>query len=267
MRYNAEAVSSMRAGPRPILCPRPVPSAAVRIFLIHHAGGSSLLFREWLPHFPTDWEVCLLEAPGRGRMSDIAPIDTADRVTDIFLEGVLPLLDRPFVVFGHSMGALLAYELTLHLMQRGGPLPAWLGLSARGAPRPDGGSETRNRHLMPDEALRRTIAEMGGTPDEILMDPHWWQVLKPLLRNDLRLTETWRPRPATPHLTVPLSVFGGDRDVVVTPQRLAEWSEHATRYLGLHLFSGDHFYFRSKVRAFVDQIVLDARSALRDTGR
>lgn len=249
---------------RSVLRPQPVPEATRRVFLLHHAGGSHLLFRDWVRHFPADWEVCLLEAPGRGRLSDLPLIgETADLVS-FFLEDMVPLLDRPFVLFGHSMGALAGYELTHQIVASGLRKPDWLGLSARAAPRPDGGLDLRTRHLMPPAELRRSLADMGGTPREVLEDPDWWEFLEPMLRSDLRLVETWRPAPGTPVLPVPVSAFGGDRDVVVRPQRLADWGEHTTRYLGLHLYPGDHFYFRSYVKEFVDRIVSDVRKAVDD---
>ncbi|GAA3755711.1 thioesterase II family protein [Salinactinospora qingdaonensis] len=246
---------------RSLLCPHPVPAPAMRVFLLHHAGGSHLLFRDWSRYFPRDWEVCFLEAPGRGRLSHLLPRHRAADVVSFFLEDICPRLDRPFAVFGHSMGALLAYEMTLHLLGQGGPLPVWLGLSARAAPRPDGGLDVRNRHLMPPEELRRAVAEMGGTPRELLADPEWWALFEPVLRSDLRLVETWRPRPGTARIPLPVSVFGGERDVVVRPERLADWADHVEQYMGLRLYPGDHFYFHNRESLLVDQIIADIRAA------
>ncbi|CCB71978.1 Thioesterase (plasmid) [Streptantibioticus cattleyicolor NRRL 8057 = DSM 46488] len=240
-----------------MVCPRPVPDAALRIFLLHHAGGSHLAYRDWPALFPADWEVCLLEAPGRGRLADLPVLPTAEQVVTFFLEDLRPWLDRPFAVFGHSMGALLGYELTLRLMAEGLPLPVWLGLSARGAPRADGHQDVVQRHLLSDDELRRVVGAMGGTPPEVLADPGWWAMLEPLLRNDFRLAETWRPAPGTPKLPVPVTVFGGEQDIVVRPERLAEWAGHTERYLGLRLSPGDHFYFRHDTWQVVDRIVAD----------
>ena len=136
-----------------VIIPKPVPDARMRVFLFHHAGGSHLLYRDWVPHFPADLEACLVEAPGRGRLSHLDPLDDVADIVSFLLPDIRQLLDKPFILFGHSMGAMIAYELTHRLLTAGLPLPSWLGLSARAAPRPDGGLDVRNRHLMPaDEA-------------------------------------------------------------------------------------------------------------------
>ncbi|HTI26613.1 MAG TPA: alpha/beta fold hydrolase [Kutzneria sp.] len=240
-----------------VVIPQPVPDARMRVFLFHHAGGSHLLYRDWVPHFPADWEVCLVEAPGRGRLSHLDPLDDVADIVSFLLPDIRQLLDKPFILFGHSMGAMIAYELTHRLLTAGLPLPSWLGLSARAAPRPDGGLDVRNRHLMPADALRRSIADMGGTPWSVLSDPDWWAFLEPLLRADLKAVETWRPRPGTPVLPVPLSVFGGEHDVVVRPERLLAWQQRTEYFRGMHVFDGDHFYFKGRLPDFVDRIVAD----------
>ncbi|WP_409054886.1 thioesterase II family protein [Streptomyces sp. SYP-A7185] len=105
----------------------------MRLFLLHHAGGSHLLYRGCTEHFPEGWELCLLEAPGRGRSPLLLLVDDCGRLVDSLHAAIAPLLDRPFGFFGHSMGALIAYQLTRRLHERG-PLPTWLGVSAYGAP-------------------------------------------------------------------------------------------------------------------------------------
>jgi surfactin synthase thioesterase subunit len=250
-----------RSGPRPGFCPRPVPGATLRLFLFHHAGGSQLLYREWLEHFPADWEIHLLDAPGRGRLTDLPACRSAEELATCFRDEVVLAMDRPFAFFGHSMGGLAAYELTQQLASSGLPTPVWLGLSARGAPQ--AGGDGTERHLMPDAELRRHLAVMGGTPAAILDDEETWRLFAPVIRADLRLVETWRPRPGTPRLRVPLSVFGGTDDVVVSRERLAAWSEHAERFLGLHMFDGDHFYLRHRVAEMVGVIVAEIRAAIR----
>ncbi|MEU9129806.1 thioesterase domain-containing protein [Kitasatospora sp. NPDC048540] len=240
-------------------CPRPVPGAALRLFLFHHAGGSHLLYRDWVAHFPADWEIHLLDAPGRGRLTDLPACSDAGQLVDFFHDEIVLAMDRPFAFFGHSMGGLAAYELTNRLAAEGLPLPVWLGLSARGAPRPPGPSDTR--HTLPDDALRHHLAAMGGTPPEVLQDPEIWQLFGPMIRTDLRLVETWTPCEGTAPLTVPLSVFGGSDDVVVSPQRLAAWQQHARRFLGLHLFDGDHFYFRGRTAEMAALVTAQIRAA------
>ncbi len=245
-----------------VIRPRPVRDARMRVFLLHHAGGSHLVYREWHRHFPHDWEVCLVEAPGRGVLSGVAPIGDADELVTVLLDDLYPLLDRPFAFFGHSMGALLSYELTLRLMAKDMPLPVWLGLSARSGPRPDGRPDPEQRHRLPDTLLRREVAEIGGTPADVLADDEMWAMVASLLRTDLRVVETWRPRPETPDLPMPVSVFGGEHDTVTGPERLGYWRDAAPDLLGRHMFDGDHFYFTGREAAVVATVVADIRKAL-----
>ncbi|MFB7999745.1 thioesterase domain-containing protein [Streptomyces sp. NPDC056002] len=111
----------------PLIRPRPVSDPVARLFLLHHAGGSHLLYRGWAEHFPEDWELCLLEAPGRGTLQALPLIDDCDRLVDYFHAAIAPLLDRPFGFFGHSMGALIAYQLTRRLLRQGNRSPPGWG--------------------------------------------------------------------------------------------------------------------------------------------
>lgn len=245
-----------------VLCPRPVPEADLRIFLFHHAGGSHLLFREWPPLFPPNWEVCFVESPGHGRLSALPPQCDASSVASFLLRELLPWMDRRFALFGHSMGALLAYELTRRILDGGLPAPVWLGLSACGGPRPDGALDVPMRHRLSADRLRGVIARIGATPAEVLEDDDFWLLLEPLLRADYQLIETWRDAPADRPLPVPMSVFGGESDPATRPERLAAWRERSDRFLGLRTFPGDHFYFRNSLEPFVGTVVAHVRTAL-----
>ncbi|MFF3292024.1 thioesterase II family protein [Streptomyces sp. NPDC003023] len=232
----------------------------LRLFVFHHAGGSHLLYRDWPGRFPAGWDVRLVDAPGRGLLSDRPAIGDADRLVDHFLHELGPGLQGRYALFGHSMGALVAYELTRRLLDLGRRPPLWLGLSARGTPLPQG--ENSGRHLLSDAGLRRELAAMGGTPAAVLEDPELWELFAPAVRGDLRLVETWCPAPEAGPLPVPLSVFGGTRDTVAPPGRLAGWTERSTRFVGLRLFDGGHFYFQDDPSALTGQIADDIHCAL-----
>lgn len=233
----------------------------LRLFVFHHAGGSHLPYRPWSSgHFPAGWDVRAVDAPGRGLLADRQPIDDADRLVRHFLTELDTDLDGPYALFGHSMGGLVAYELTRRILAEGRTPPVWLGLSARGTPRPEG--DGTRRHLLSDELLRRELAAMGGTPAAVLEEPELWEIFAPAIRGDLRLVETWRPAPDLAPLPVPLSVFGGTRDAVAPPARLEGWAERAEHFLGLHLFDGGHFYFQPDPTALTERITEDVRRAL-----
>jgi surfactin synthase thioesterase subunit len=232
----------------------------LRLFVFHHAGGSHLLYRDWPGRFPADWEVRLVDAPGRGLLADRPAIGDAHRLVDHFLTALDAELTGPYALFGHSMGGLVAYELTRRLLAEGRTPPVWLGLSARGTPRPEG--DGTHRYLLDDAGLRRELAAMGGTPAAVLEDPEMWELFGPAIRGDLRLVETWRPAPDPVPLPVPLSVFGGTDDAVAPPARLSGWADRTEHFLGLHLFEGGHFYFQPDPAALTRRIAEDARRAL-----
>ncbi|WP_406336118.1 thioesterase II family protein [Streptomyces sp. NBC_00203] len=235
----------------------------MRLFVLHHAGGSHLAYTGWVPHFPDDWDICLIEAPGRGPLSKVPVCETAADLAAYVIEDVHPLLDAPFALFGHSMGALAAYEMTLQLGERGLDTPVWLGISACEAPfteqPPFGGTPL---HTLPAAGLRSALAVMGGLPQAILEDDDIWAVYEPRLRADFRLVETWRPRPADrARILVPCSLFGGEDDHVVTREQLLAWAEGADHLLGQHFFPGAHFYRDEQIPAVAAQIAEEVDTA------
>ncbi|MFI1499924.1 thioesterase II family protein [Streptomyces platensis] len=243
-----------------VVRPRPVEAPAMRLFLLHHAGGSHLAYREWAGHLPADWELCLIEAPGRGRLHRLPPHPAVGGLARWAADAVEPLSDRPFGIFGHSLGAMAAYELTRLLQAEGRALPRWLGISAVRPPHA-GPEAVHYRSHLPDDALKEELARIGGTPREVLDEPSLWGLFEPLLRNDFAAAEHWQPDTGLPPLPVPLSVYGGAGDPAVTVKSLVGWERWTTRWLGLRLFPGGHFYFQKAVTEVVGQIVKDLADA------
>ncbi|WP_433549178.1 alpha/beta fold hydrolase [Streptomyces sp. CA-294286] len=245
----------------PVIRPRPLSDPAARLFLFHHAGGSHLLYRGWAKHFPQDWELCLLEAPGRGHLQTLPLIDDCDRLVDYFYNAIAPLLDRPFGFFGHSLGALTAYQLTCRLHHEGGPLPAWLGVSAYGAPRIEASTDDRP-HLMSDDELRSWLRNVGGSTPQLLDNDAVWPTFAPVFRSDFRLLATWAPPPHEPEpLPVSLSVFGGRRDKLIGEDRLLSWRAFTTHFRGHEMYDGDHFYVMNHRQPLAAAITAAMRSA------
>ncbi|MES0832997.1 thioesterase II family protein [Nocardiopsis tropica] len=238
---------------------RPVPDSRFRLFLLHHAGGSPLGYRPWVRRFPDDWDVCLVEAPGRAHSADAEPFRDAGELAEYLNGRVGHELDRPFGLFGHSMGGLVAYEMASRLAvgDRG---PSWLGVSAW-SPAP-GPERDRPRHLLPSDRLRDGIAAMGGTPAAVLADPDLWRLVEPLVRADLELVDTWRPEPGAERLRVPLSVFGGEDDPGMPPRRLDAWSDHVDGPVERHSLPGGHFYFVGSIDDVTGRITRDVRAVL-----
>ncbi|MFD8396385.1 thioesterase II family protein [Streptomyces sp. NPDC059680] len=232
----------------------------MRLFVFHHSGGSHLMYRDWPSCFPADWEVQTADAPGRGPRDARAPLSDTGALLEYFLHELDSRLTGRFAFFGHSMGGLVAYELTRRLIDLGRTPPAWLGVSARGTLHPDG--DPTRRHLLSDAELRRELMAMGGTSSSVLDHDELWDLFSPTIRADLRISETWRTKPLTAPLPVPLSVFGGTRDHVAPPHRLDGWAATSEHFLGLHLFDGGHFYFQDRLPEVAGRIQDDVRRAL-----
>ncbi|MFK0244491.1 thioesterase domain-containing protein [Amycolatopsis azurea] len=244
----------------PVIRPRPLNDPTARLFLFHHAGGSHLLYRGWAEHFPHDWELCLLEAPGRGQLQHVPLIDDGDRLVDYFHTAVTPLLDRPFGFFGHSMGSLIAYQLTRRLDRERRPRPAWLGVSASGAPHAEACTGERP-HLMSDKELRRWLRDVGGSTPQLLDNDDVWREFTPLFRNDFTLLDAWAPPHDPEPLPVPLSAFGGRHDTLISEDRLLAWQAFTTQFRGLERYEGGHFYVTNHRQPLAAAITAAMRAA------
>ncbi|MFJ3223292.1 thioesterase II family protein [Streptomyces sp. NPDC086783] len=232
----------------------------LRLFVFHHSGGSHRMYRDWLSAFPAGWDVQVPDAPGRGPGDERPPLDDTGALLEYFLHELDDRLTGRFAFFGHSMGGLVAYELTRLLLDSGRTPPVWLGISARGTLHPDG--DPARRHLLSDPDLRRELTAMGGTSSSVLDHDELWDLFRPTIRADLRISESWRTSPLAAPLPVPLSVFGGAADHVAPPHRMEGWAAATEHFLGAHLFEGGHFYYQDRLSEVAARIQQDVHRAL-----
>lgn len=215
------------------------PNPRLRLFCLPHAGGGALSYRPWGPAFPPDVEVVAVQPPGReGRLFE-AGFERMELLVRAVADALRPLLDRPYILFGHSMGALTAYELTRLLRREGQPAPAHLVVSGCVAPHLP--SRRRAIHGLPDAEFKEELRKLNGTPQEVLENQELLSLLMPPLRRDFTVVETYVHAPE-PALDVPLSAFGGDQDPNVLPEDLEGWAAHTTAAFQMQIFPGDHFY-------------------------
>jgi surfactin synthase thioesterase subunit len=230
----------------------------VHLYCFAHSGGLASEYVRWAAGLP-DTQVYGICPPGRGgRVAEPPPAGMSELVA--------ALVDStefvaPFVLFGHSLGALTAFEVARALRERGRRLPDALVVSAYPAPHLE--RDAPRLHSLPDAELVRAIGgRYGALPPQVADDPELLALLLPAFRTDFAILETYRHRPGEP-LPVPLEVCGGLRDDVTAGQ-LEQWSRHTTGSFGVHRFPGDHFYFREDLPGLLDVLrpVLDrARSA------
>jgi surfactin synthase thioesterase subunit len=221
-----------------LLCRVPRPEASLRMYCLAHSGGSAgeyLMWADWLP----DVEVWGLQLPGHGaRMMEPAHTSMPDLVADVVSEVEF---SAPYVLFGHSLGAGIAYEVAAALRERGAALPAALVLSAFAAP----GRQRESELAALDERvlLAHLEEQFGPLPDELRDDPDWLEMTVEMLRADLRIVDSYRPTDTAP-LPCPVLVLGGSDDQTVPEADLAAWRPHTTDDFRLRLLPGGHFYFR-----------------------
>ena len=244
-----------------VVRPRPVEDPRLRLLVLHHAGGSHVAFRRWARLLPTGWEACLVDAPGRGHAADAAPLRTMGGFVRHLVDELSPFLDRPYALFGHSMGAVAGFALCVELRERGLPLPVWFGASAHPGPRTPDRTPTLDLHRLGPADLRTALHLIGGLPAAVLDDDDLWDRIEPLLRADLEVAERWHP-PRVEVLPVPLTAFCGHQDPVARRPAMQRWAVHTERFLGVREFPGDHFYVQQVRDEVVAAVVADVGRAL-----
>lgn len=235
---------------------KPNPQARLRLFCFPFAGGSASIYRTWptaLAARRPDVEVCAVQLPGReNRLNERAFTQVTTLVT-VLCQAIRSELDRPFVFFGHSMGAIVAYELAQALAHTDGIQPSHLLISGRRAP------ATPERfaplHLAPtDDALLRAIQQRyDNLPELLLQDAELKAIYTPLLRADFTLVETYQPTTLAP-LACPITAFGGTADPIVTETELMAWRAMTHGAFSLHLLPGNHFYLQEQSAVLLERI-------------
>ncbi|MEF7613144.1 thioesterase domain-containing protein [Aquincola sp. MAHUQ-54] len=229
---------------------RPAATAPYRLFCLPPAGAGPSLFFPWLDAAPPDIDVCPIALPGReDQFGQPLPASIA-ALADTLAEALAPALDRPYALLGYSMGALIAWELVQRWRRRGLRQPeVFFALAAR-APSAQVPREVP-LHALPAAAFRQTLIDIGGTPRELLDNADAMSLFEPILRNDLRIAETYRPGPDAAPLDGPLhAVFGSD-DALMTRDDVAPWSACTRGPFRLHELPAPHMLPRPQLVALM----------------
>lgn len=217
--------------------PRPGPFRA-RLFLLPHAGGGANIYRAWPGLLPDGLEARAIQLPGRERRFGEAPLTHMAALLDGLVPAMAPLLDRPFAIFGHSMGACIGHALVHRLSALGLPAPALF--IAAGHDAPTHARARRALHELPEAEFIDGLRGLGGTPPEVLANRELLELLLPMLRADFSVIASYRPAPA--RFACPMLVLAGDADTETTAEGLAAWRHCTTAGAEIATLPGGHFF-------------------------
>ena len=231
----------------------------LKMFCFPYAGGTSLVFRKWRSYLPFTVQVIPVEPPGRGPRLQEPPFLGMPALIDDLSEAIGQLLDKPFVFFGHSMGAVIAFELARTLRRRYDCGPQAIFVAGRRAPQIPNG-EPITYHLPKEEFIKELI-ELDGTPKEVIENEELMEMMIPMLRADFQLIQTYEYTVDAP-LPCPITAYGGLQDHHVSHDMLLPWKEMTISKFALHMLPGDHFFIRSSQNLLLRSLARELRNVI-----
>lgn len=201
-----------------------------------------MIFQRWVDKMASSVEVCPVQLPGRGNRIRETPFTQMTPLVESLAEGLSPYLEGPFAFFGHSLGAIVSFELALKLQRETGKLPIHLFVSGRRAPHiPRQHPITYN---LPDNEFVEELKRLNGTPKEVLEHSELMQLMLPVLKADFEISETYK-HSGGPLRGCPITAFGGKQDEEAPPHYLEAWHEHTTGPFKQRMLPGDHFFLHA----------------------
>lgn len=234
-------MKSYPASPWVIRAASPVRSH--RLFCFPYAGGNAFAFARWQEALDPSIEVCAMQLPGRGARIAEPPVASLPALLRMLAPEVARFDDLPFSFFGHSVGALVAFELARYLRLHGMRLPE--RLFASGCQAPQFRNASRDFHVLGDNAFVDVLRQYAGTPPEVLESRELMDLLLPTIRADFSLAENYQYR-YSPLLPLPISVFAGTRDENKAPGQVDGWQKETARACEVSWFEGGHFFLNEQ---------------------
>lgn len=239
--------------------PRPNPQARLRLFCFPYAGGSASIFRAWAAALPAEIELVAVELPGRGERFKERPMMDLPALLSALKAALQSHLHLPFVFFGHSLGALLSYELARTLRRAQAPQPQQLLVSGWRAPQlPDRQPKLAQ---LPEPAFIEELRRFNGTPKGVLDNMELRELFLPILRADFAIAESYIYTPDIP-LSCPIAAFGGLQDKTVSRDELMAWRDQTNRNFTVRMLPGDHFFLNTAQSLLLPAIAQDLKQTL-----
>ena len=234
---------------------------SLRLFCFPYAGGTADVYRSWQRWFSPDIDLCLVHLPGRGKRISDPPFTRIKSLVSAIVPVIASEIQGPYALYGHSMGAVISFELARELVRTRRTGPELLFVSGRRAPDwPD--TEPPTYHLPHDQFIAE-LKRLKGTPAEVLDHPELMELFLGLLRADFEMVDTYEFEPGT-LLSCPITVYGGLFDEHVPADSCRAWSEQTSGVFRTRMVQGDHFFVRKPGQDFVEAFrhdVLNVASA------
>lgn len=212
----------------------------VKLFCIPHAGGSAVIYNRWKKLLDENIELIPVELSGRGRRIGEKLYDSLEEAIDDVTNFIEDNIDEEeYMIYGHSMGCAIAYEVACNLLEKGYKMPVNLFLSGRECPFVK--SIRYNVHSLNDEDFAKAVVELGGTPKEIFENKELNEVFVPILRSDYKNIETFEPINIDTVLPVNITVLNGKEDSITEEQKEG-WRKLTSKEFRRYDFNGGHFF-------------------------
>jgi len=214
-------------------------NAGLDLFCLHYSGGSSTIFREWNTFFP-DWiTIRPIELPGRGIGLADPLISDPEEAIETLTQTIVNSVERPWALFGHSLGAALGYRVCMRLQETDiAPLAFF---PAGGYPPTIDDPAPRRAHLT-DKQLIEEIRSLGGTPEEVLENNELMQLLIPMIRSDFLLNDSIKKLKSNSKITCPVQVFAATEDKEVPLVTVNQWQDACEKEIDINIIEGNHFF-------------------------
>lgn len=217
------------------------PDPGLHVFAFPYAGGSINSLRPLGDEIDPDINLHIASLPGRGPRFSETPCADINELVESMANSIEQTKPKQFVLYGHSMGGIMAFEVACKLRQRGSVKPEAFVVSGVRAPHLFGKPEDEHKHHLPREAFIDYLRELDGTPAEILEHPELLELMLPSLRADFKICDIYTYHDAPP-LNIPIHALFGTEDHDVGKEGMLAWSEHTRAPFTFTEFSGDHFF-------------------------
>ena len=240
---------------------RPNPRADLRLFCFPYAGGGAHVYRPWADQLPPHVEVYAAQFPGRGARLLEEPYTKLGQILAESSRELLKFSDKPFAFFGHSMGALVCFELARLLRREGRRLPLGLFVSSRSGPRSLRGRARLS--VMPEPELLEELGRFQGVPAEVINNAELMRMMMPTIRADFAACEGYS-YVEEPPLPCPISACGGIGDPDASEASLRAWRDETTAAFSCRMFPGGHFFLDTARPLLLQAIAQDLHAWSRE---